>query len=145
MSDKPPPPVVEAETFESTPSTSDPTFKYYQVAVPSFSFNQTGDDTGITRTVANVPGDPTAGSSFIRLGAFPDVTNPTKGPAGFAASLALANLVGDATAISSAESTDVSPSTLGGDPNYLLGFADDTRVHKAPLPPNQGQAETLLL
>jgi hypothetical protein len=146
MSDpKPPPPTVEPETFESTPSTSDPTFKYYEIAIPNFSFNQTGDQTGVTRTVANVSGDPTAGSSFVRLGSFPDVTQPGKGPAGFNKSLELAKLVGDASGISGAEGQDSSPSPYGGDPNYLLGFANDTRAQKAALTPPQGKPESIVL
>src|SRR5271163_3339767 len=102
MSDsKPPPPTVEPETYDAGPtwSSDDPTFKFYQIAVPHFSFNQTGDQTGVTRTVPNVSDDKKEGSSFLRMGSFPDVTQRAKGPAGFAESLHLANFIGNPATI----------------------------------------------
>jgi hypothetical protein len=148
------------ETYESAldPSSTASEYKFYQVVVPNFDFNQTGDATGVTRSVPNVANEPAlqgspqgSGSSFLRLGSFPDVSQVQNGPAGFANSLALANLVGNAAAIaaiaavpstydgtdpnSAVANVDSAPCTTAGDNSYLLGFVDDTRVRDAPFTP----------
>lgn len=119
-------------------------YKYAQLHVPNHEFD-------VSSTTAASQADNLSGSSFIRLGSFPaftltdDDTAVTgrsvstvadDAPSGFRNSLNLAKLVGDATAIASATTTDDgSPggktyedaSAFEGDPQYLLGFADDTR------------------
>ncbi len=105
------------------------TTKYYQVSVPDYPL------------VGAAAGGTATGSSFVCLGSFPTgFSSDSQQPAGFASSLTLANLVGKASAISSAETgIDTVPSGFSdgsglpspydgkGDPNFLLGFADDTR------------------
>jgi hypothetical protein len=173
MPNTPPPP---PDTYESSTEvgTDAPTFKFYQVGVPSFSFNQTGDQTGVTRSVPNVGGHELHGSSFLRMGSFPDVTSKEDNPPGFKASLKLANLVGRADDIwaaaqgpgaslpyngdpnSAVPDADVAPNTYNGDPNFMLGFVNDTRLQSpdpnlssppppAPPPPKHGLAESLVL
>lgn len=135
---------TDPDSFESAADTTDDdgTFKYYQIAVPQFTFNEVGDDTTHTQK----EGSHAAGNSFIRLGCFPDVANPSTGPVGFQNSLDLANIVGKKDAIVAAESgQDVSPATYNGDPNYLLGFADDTRYRTDTVPWKDRQKETLQL
>lgn len=90
--------------------------KYYQVAVPNFPF-------GGTTPV------PAVGSSFVRLGSFPALTETFPG---FTNSVALAKLIGDndkITAESLAAETDGSLNKYTGD--FLVGFADDTRSRKS--------------
>lgn len=117
------------DDFESeggTVTTTGPETKFYQVSVPNFA--QSSD-----------PDNVVAGSSFIRLGSFP-AKNDASAPAGFPASFDLANLVGNDGEIQRAENADVKPedsrqsSSYNGDPNYMLGFADDTRYRQGDKP-----------
>jgi hypothetical protein len=124
------------------------TYKYAQLTVPNFEFDASSVDEVDTD-------DKYSGSSFVRLGSFPDFTLATTSvtvdgvattkrtvssvatdaPTGFTNSLELAKLVGDADRIASAEGSDTASGSSGllrsshyaGDSNYLLGFADDTR------------------
>jgi|HubBroStandDraft_4_1064222.scaffolds.fasta_scaffold52821_2 hypothetical protein len=107
--------------------------KYLELAVPNYSLN--GD-----------PNNP--GNSFVRLGVFPSVAPGAELSPGFQQSLKLANLVGDPTQIQLAEGTGPNQDTVPGgfsdgsglpspydgkgDSNYLLGFADDTRLRGTP-------------
>jgi hypothetical protein len=128
------------DTYESElghPSAA--TKKYYQVSVPNIPLNM---DTG------------NLGSSFVRLGSFPSLADTTPLPAGFQNSLNLANLVGK----SANTGTDTPPPETfsdgsgltgpygyAGDPNYFLGFADDTRVRNDGSSPADRQTETAKL
>jgi hypothetical protein len=132
------------ETSESISTTVE--YKYAQLEVPNFEIE--GSFVGADTTPS--------GSSFVRMGSFPDFTLTDKettdangttttrvvnniaadAPTGFKNSLILAMLVGDADAIAKAQSKDATPgdsgilreSTHGGDPDFLLGFTDDTRA-----------------
>jgi hypothetical protein len=111
--------------------------KYFEIAVPDFTLT----------------GSSGSGSSFMRLGVFPSLTDTAAFSPGFVNSLRLANLVGDAALIQTVEGTgpnqDSVPEVPGsfsdgsgllssngfggeGDPDYLLGFADDTRQRGDP-------------
>lgn len=90
--------------------------KYYQVAVPNFPFGGTAST-------------PAVGSSFVRLGSFPALTETFPG---FTNSVTLAKLIGDSTKIAAealAAETDGSLNKYTGD--FLVGFADDTRYRKS--------------
>jgi hypothetical protein len=118
--------------------TDDTTDTYAQIVVPSYA---------LENPVAPSP-KVTTGSSFIRLGSFPSLTDSSEQPSGFTNSLALAQLVGGAAktypsttatlASNLSESGDdpapdslLKASDYKGDANYLLGFADDTRYRGA--------------
>ncbi len=104
--------------------------KYYQIGVPNFTLK---------------PSAPAGGNSFVRMGTFPSLTDAAAGPPGFPKSLELAKLVADdSITANTPRSGDDNPDTVpftanaghgldsyhaGGDSNYLLGFADDTRHH----------------
>ena len=115
---------TDPNLFESehAPSVSaDTGTKYYQVMVPNFALN----------------GDVSApGTSFLRIGNFNASPPSSSGSAltGEAKSWQLARMVGDSQAIQNAEplhdlAPDANPTTPSykGDPNYMLGFCDDTR------------------
>lgn len=133
-----------SETSESISTSVE--YKYAQLVVPNFEVEGSFVDTDTTPS----------GSSFVRMGSFPDFTLADKtttssdgtttttravstvsddAPTGFKNSLTLAMLVGDAEAIKAAQTQDTTPgesgilreSTHGGDPDFLLGFTDDTR------------------
>jgi len=116
----------DPNNFVSESSTSEANSDvFFEVAVPNFATSTS-----------------TSGGSFVRLGAFPDLTTDAS-LAGLSNSMALANLVGDVVATAKIDSvpggfTDGSglgsPYAGTGDPNYLLGFADDTRLRAADAP-----------
>lgn len=133
------------ESSSGSTSSSDAEYKYAQLVVPAFKFDAASTDVDTDDSdVCKVDN----GSSFVRLGSFPEYTTSTgqdgvtsttaadDAPSGFIASLKLAKLVGDADAIASSEGEDGAPGgsgivrdadTFKGDSNYLLGFTDDTR------------------
>lgn len=125
---------------EGQPASGSAGTKYYQVAVPSFALDGDGSN---------------GGNSFVRLGSFPAVSNWTStptgdstSPSGFQKSLDLASLVGNPALITAVEGVgpniDSVPSGFqdgrglpapydgASDPDYLLGFADDTRLRGTP-------------
>lgn len=124
------------ESSSGSTSSSDAEYKYAQLVVPSFKFDAASTDVDTDDSDACLVDN---GSSFVRLGSFPEYTTSTvadDAPSGFIASLKLAKLVGDADAIASSEGEDTAPGgsgilrdadTFKGDGNYLLGFTDDTR------------------
>jgi hypothetical protein len=98
---------------------------YAQIVVPSYSLEGTVVSSSTVTT----------GSSFIRLGSFPSLTDTSEQPSGFTNSLALANLVGSSTELAKyTDKEDAAPGALlddndyaGDNTCYLAGFADDTR------------------
>lgn len=149
---------VDTSTADGTISDSTVEYKYAQMVVPKFQVVDAVDGTGETISWSSeatpTPTTP-SGSSFIRLGSFPVTATPTlngstytytmttdpntDAPSGFTESLELAKLVGDVSAVTTAQSTDDSTSTGrqgvftddGGDPfkgNKMRGFVDDTRI-----------------
>ena len=118
----------------------DTTNTYAQIVVPTYALENP--------LTSSEDGGTTSGSSFIRLGSFPSLTDATEQPDGFANSLKLAQLVAG-TAQSYPTTTAAQASNLGettsdaaagallstsdyaGDPAYLLGFVDDIRYRGA--------------
>ncbi len=133
--------VVDDYTTDATTHAKTAVAKHYQISVPDFAINESTQS---------------AMSSFLRIGTgltMGDSPTPTDGhPIKRAeqASLELAKLVGDATAIGNAENLTVEkdgskwPSPFGGDTNFLLGFGDDTRYRddNTDNPRTDRQAET---
>jgi hypothetical protein len=115
-------------------SSSDASDTYAQIVVPTYDLENPVDTSGTT-----------TGSSFIRLGSFPSLTDSTEQPSGFAHSLALAQLVaGTATTYTAGTlSEDAGPDakdynlltsdTYQGDSTLFQGFADDTRYRDGAL------------
>jgi hypothetical protein len=127
----------DEDTFEESSGTADSTvsYKYAQIVVPKFAFDVTSS-TGTAPTFVTDGSEKntriTSGSSFIRLGSFPDLTATS--PSGFSNSVTLAKLVGDPTLLPTGADEIPSDGILrtedafDGDDSHLLGFDDDTRV-----------------
>lgn len=139
------------ETSESISSTT-VEYKYAQLEVPNFEIegNFLGDTTPSGSSfvrMGSFPDFTLDSSTVIAKDGTPTTTRSVKtvasdAPTGFDTSLLLAALVGDATAMAAvitdseedAKTTDshgvISSEPSVGDPNGLLGFGDDTRIHK---------------
>lgn len=99
------------DNFESSDDGTASGAAYAQLSVPSFTFDDTSD-TAVTSTATATDG--ASGSSFLRLGSFPDLSGTSTYSKAFASSLVLAKLVADTSkndAVTSAYEIDTDTRT----------------------------------
>ncbi len=132
--------MADSDDFESSEGTSDTSvsYKYCQVVVPNYQFDVTSSGASAPTFTPDGSEEGTrllSGSSFLRLGSFPDLSATS--PSGLSNSVTLAKLVGNTDGLAELDSKqDEAPDSSGilrstdayqGDEYHLLGFVDDSR------------------
>ncbi len=139
--------MADADDFESAEGTSDTTvtYKYCQIVVPNYKFDVSSSDASAPAFTTDEGAEGTrvtSGSSFLRLGSFPELTATS--PSGLGNSVTLAKLVGNPDELAAyADAVDASAGDDGvftedeaedaykGAAGFMLGYCDDTRVRKS--------------